>query len=93
MPAQPRSRNPLLDRVRTHEDRASHLLERFSAEAPNVEDESDLEDQARMIVALTLAALVFDMGNRRRSPTVARGQMVASRVVALIRDVSRRRGV
>ena len=47
-------RNPdlalrVLDRVRDHEDRAvGILLERFSAEGRTVDDEPDLEDQARM---------------------------------------------
>src|SRR5258705_10113830 len=88
-------RNPdlavrVLDRVRDNEDRAvAILLERFSAEGRTVDDESDLEDQARMTVALAIAALVFTMGKRRRSPTDSSDpEIVASTVVALIRRVS-----
>ncbi len=89
-------RNPdlavrVLDRIRDHEDRAvAILLERFSAEGRTVDDESDLEDQARMIVALTLAALFFNMGKPRPSPTGSSdAEAVASTAVTLIRRVSR----
>jgi AcrR family transcriptional regulator len=88
-------RNPdlgvrMLDRFRDQEDRAvGILLERFAAEGRTIEEESDLGDQARMTVALAIAALIFNMGDRRRSPTGSSdAEAVASTVVALIRRVS-----
>jgi AcrR family transcriptional regulator len=80
----------VLDRVRDQEDRAvGILLERFAAEGRTVDGESDLDDQARMTVALAIAALVFDMGKRRRSPRGSSdAKVVASTVVALIRRAS-----
>ncbi len=93
--AQVMQRNPelavrVLDRFRDQEDRAvGILLERFSVEGRTVDDEPDLEDQARMTVALAIAALVFSMGKRRRSPTGSGdADAVASTVVAMIRRVS-----
>ena len=88
-------RNPdlgvrVLDRLRDQEDRAvAILLERFAADGRTVDDEPDLEDQARMTVALAIAALVFNMSQRRRNPTGSSdADDVASTVVALIRRVS-----
>ena len=88
-------RNPdlgvrVLDRLRDQEDRAvAILLERFAADGRTVDDEPDLEDQARMTVALAIGALVFNMSQRRRSPTGSSdADDVASTVVALIRRVS-----
>jgi AcrR family transcriptional regulator len=78
-----------LDRLRAQEDRAvSILLDRFTADGRTVDDEPDLEDQARMTVALAIGALVFTMSQRRRRPTSSSDADVASMVVALIRRVS-----